>query len=700
MRTKDLHIRHVAATLLIGSLTCASMFPASADSGESGAGDLTGILELGVVTADDADYSFGRYSGIDDDKTVVNGGVDLQFRPGRPDYLRLRGSDLGLNTRRLMLEYGEQGRFDTFLEYRQLPHLILDTAKTPFAGVGSNNLVVAPGASPTSLRALTLETERERLEGGVSVHLDSDWSVSVALRREEKQGTDWVAGALQRIGGGSGAGSGISVGQSYSVILPEPVDQTTTEFDASLDYTGERSQLRLAFHSSIFDNRYASLNWQNPGFTPTGMSTLPTSGRLSLEPDNRFFQINLSGAHQLAETTRINGLMSFGVMQQDEPFLPFGVNTAGGLPRDSLDGEVYVYSLRAGLTSRPWRPLRLKAQYRYDERDNRTPRAAYLYDVMDSGKTPSPAVAVVNEPLSYRKHKASIEAGYRLNRALSTTLGYSYRNVERDNADVDKSAEHEGKARLRWRIQDDLETTLSLLASARDADEYVPEITNQNPLLRKYTLADRDRRKAGFDVAYTPWPELSLGVGTDFVWDDFSDSGLGITDARSMTHTLDIAYRPTPGVLITAFYAHDAIESQQRGSDPGVTPLYEIIFDDTVKTMGVGFQLDDLGDWTFGVNYRYSLGESDIRHRDLDAVGARSRFPTLQNELHAFEVNAGYRISKNTTVRLAAVYENLDAEDWAFDDVPPHPLNQLLTLGNESEDHDAYAFFVAVQHRF
>ncbi len=665
--------------------------------------DFTGTIELGVGQADDANYRYGRYTGIDDSSAYVIGNFDLGFRPGRPDYLKFRGRDLGLDSRWLQLEYGEQGNFETYIEYNQLPHLISESAKTPYVGDGGDNLVVGPGLSPSNLRSIELETERKQVNAGAAVFLPKDWKVSLVVRLEHKEGTVWIGGAVQR----SCCGAGISVGQSYSVILPEPIDQTTTEMDAALEYNGEKSQLRFTFHGSLFDNDNEALRWEEPGFATGGGTTLPPAGQLALPPDNTFFQVGVSGSTLVSETTRLTGLLSVGLMQQDEDFLPYGLSTPGGLPRSSLDGEVYVYSARAAVSSRPFKPLRLNARYRYDERDNRTPKAAYLYDVMDSGKTPQPAVAVVNEPLSYRKHKADIDANYRFNKQWRGLAGYEYRHTERDNADVERSDEHTVKARLAWQPRDDFDAFVRLAESRRDIDDYDAELVNQNPLLRKYNQADRDRTSAGLRVNYAPYENVNLGLGVDVTDDDFTDSELGLTEAESRSYTLDVGYYPSEDVQVTAFYVHDDNESRQQGSDPGVSPLYAVDFDDAIDTIGFGVNVANVWNnrWDLGVNYRYSKGEGDIEHKDLVAPAASSEFPTLKNSLHAIELTANYRWSKQVTLKTAAVYEHFEAEDWAVDDLPALITTgagneRLLTLGTESEDYDVFALMIAVQYRF
>jgi len=751
--------------------------PKTADQAAEELSATTGTIEFGGGYVSDDAYRFGRFTGMHEEGLFAIGAFDVHFRPGRPDYMHLQGGDLGLDSRWLSLKYGEQGRIETLLEYRELPNFTIDSGMTPYQGVGGDTLTLAPGASPDNLLPLSLDTKRERIKAGVGWFPRERWKTSLMVSHENKDGADWIGGALLGTSAGPGQGQGTGVGRAYAVILPEPVDQTTTEIDAALAYNGEQSQWRLNLHGSLFNNGNSSLRWDEPGFSTasgggggngpgdgtgggggngpgdgtgggggngpgdgtgggggngpgggsgSGATTplntlaaaagpgnggsgggggliLPAQGQLALAPDNQFFQIGLSGSTQLNDTTRFTGVLSAGLMQQDDNFLPYGIDgsdaATAALPRDSLDGEVYLYSARATLTSRPTRPLRLKAQYRYDERDDQTDRASYTYDVMDSGT--QSRTAVTNEPRSYRKHKAGLDADYRFSPQWRGSLGYDYHQIERDYSDVEKSREHIGSARLNWRPRDDFDATMRLGTSSREASEYQAVQPNQNPLLRKYNVADRDRDTTGLLLNYAPISEVHIGLSADMTDDDYTDSSLGLTDGTSKTYNLDIGYRPTESLGFAAFYTYDRIKSRQLGSTSLGGLLYRVDFDDQIDTLGLSADMDDVWKgWDLGLTYTYSKGTGDIEHTGIDPGSAGISYPTLENELHRVELSAAVDVNKAARLKLAVIYEDLTADDWALDGYSATPTNGLLTLGNESEDYDVFAFMVALQYRF
>ena len=282
----------------------------------------------------------------------------------------------------------------------------------------------------------------------------------------------------------------------------------------------------------------------------------------------------------------------------------------------------------------------------------------------------------------------------------SGSAGYEYRDTEREYSDVEKSTEHIGKTGLKWRPREDFDATLRLGMSSRDASGYEAELTNQNPLLRKYTLADRDRDQAGLLLNFAPAQNLNIGFSTDLMEDDYTDSDLGLTDADSHNYNLDVSYLPTQDIRLHAFYSHDRIESRQLGS-PATGSFYRVDYDDKVDTFGMGANFEDVWkSWDLGVNYRYSKGIGEIDYTGLSPGLASNSYPDLENELHHIELSAAYDLKSNTRVKFSAIYESMRTDDWALDGISTYPDNQLLTLGNDTEEYDVFAFMVALEHRF
>jgi predicted porin len=124
-------------------------------------------------------------------------------------------------------------------------------------------------------------------------------------------------------------------------------------------------------------------------------------------------------------------------------------------------------------------------------------------------------------------------------------------------------------------------------------------------------------------------------------------------------------------------------------------------YDDKVDTVGLGARFDNVyKGLDLGIDYRYSKGTGETKYSSQSLASGSSSYPDLKNRLHHIELSAGYDLKENTRVKFAAIYENMKTDDWAVDGVPAYPTNQLLTLGNDTENYHVYAFMVSVQHRF
>lgn len=89
---------------------------------------------------------FGNFAGVNSKGFVPFLDFSLQSLPvpasGNVAYWRLEGQRLGLETGRLALEAGEQGRQRVRVQYRRLSSYQFDDARTPLLGAGSAALAL------------------------------------------------------------------------------------------------------------------------------------------------------------------------------------------------------------------------------------------------------------------------------------------------------------------------------------------------------------------------------------------------------------------------------------------------------------------------------------------------------------------------------------------------------------------------------
>jgi MtrB/PioB family decaheme-associated outer membrane protein len=653
----------------------------------------TGELDLGVGTVSDDSFKFGEYNGLNEEGAYLIGNARVIYR-GQEDarYYDLHAHDLGLDTRSVSLSGGLQGHYDLFLRYDELPHFISDSAATPFIGAGNDTLSLPAGwvASDTTagmtalaagLRGVELETQRKRL--GLGAHLlrgprwGPHWEYDVNFRREDRDGARGAGGAFFL----------------KSAQLVRPVDYETDEVDASIAYNSRKLQIQLAYYGSTFRNADESLTWENPF---TSLVAGADRGQQALPPDNQFHQAMVSAGYQVSDQTRVTGDVAIGRMEQDERFLPATLNTTLGpvaLPRDSLDGEVDTLTANLRLSSAVTDRLRLNGSYSYNERNNQTPQADYVWVSTDTFLN---TATRTNLPYSYTRDTFKLGADYRLPKGSRLRAGYEYDAYKRDFQEVDKTEENSLWGKFKWRIDYKTHLSFKYTHANRDASDYnvVTEIDPpENPLLRKYNMADRTRDLIGVHASLSPTETVSFSAGFDYIDDDYDKSDVGLTSAREVSLSADASLILNEKTSMSLFFNHEQIESRQNGQSFSVVN-WSAKNDDTITTAGIGIKYQPIEDkLDIGADYTRSHSRGEI------SVSG-SEFPDLDTERDTLKLYATYRIKEDMSLHAAYWYEHYDSDDWALDGVDPDTVGNVLSLGEASPSYNVNALGLSVRYSF
>lgn len=653
-------------------------------------------FEWGMGYVSDDSYKFGKYTGLQDDGLYIIGNIRLRRLGDQGEYNDLTATNLGLDSRNFLYKFGKQGNFDAYLEYDQLPSFNIDSGVTPYTNPGEADLTLPSGFTMTNLDSyqdLSAETERRGINAGYSFVPRTNWRIGLNVGHETKKGIGIMGGPL-------GSATTLSpVGETASVLLPTPIDYITDKLEVGADYADKQKQFKVAYKMSMFKNNEDVLTWENP-FPDTDKADV---GQMALAPDNQFHQISISGGYALTETTKLTGLLSRGLMLQDERFLPYTINPDLDplpLPIDSLDGKIQLTSARLSLTSRPSRPLRLKASYKYDERNNDTPIEQYNYYVLDSARIRS----VINEPLSYKKHKLDLTAQYRFNTYVDTLIGYEYDQAKREFSDVEDNQENKIKGEVKLYPMDTLDFTVKASRMDRNASDYQAENPLQNPLLRKYYLADVNQTIAGVSVGYQPNSLVSISLSGDWVKEDYSDSALGLTEAERPVYTADLSLHPTNDLSLHAFYTREDYDTKQTGFGPYGRETTETNWfaniEDKIDTVGVGIKLMKLGGKVdLGADAVYTKADSET-FTFMEGVTSIP-YPSLSNELRRINLYALYQHTKDIAVKFSYLHEEFKSTDWALDGTNPlSASDNMILLGNESPNYDNDVVMMTLIHHF
>lgn len=701
---------------------------------------------VGYSTTDSA--KFGEYTGLNTDGPFGIG--NFRFRHRSPydsdetSYYELTGRNLGLDSRSVRGKFGEQGTYDVFLDYDEIPHFIFNDAVTPYLGAGGGNLTLPPnweaaattdgfGTLGTDLREVDIETKRKRFTGGVTWRLAPEWSIGAQFRHEDKEGKDTIGGAF-----------GTNGGNPSTAILPEPIDYQTDIVDLNLQYAGKRSQVQLGYEFSAFKNKTDRLRFQNAYSTngrgaPWAPETgYPTGfGEFALPPDNTAHHVAITGAYNLDETTRVTAHGAYGRLEQDEDFLPYSAipalqaSVTTPLPRDSAEAKINTWFADLGVSSRPMPKLDVSASYRFDRRDNQTPQDVFVRIRADAEDQPAGldnGNARINLPYDYTKHVADVEAGYRVLPQTRASVGYEFEYVDREFQEVSETREHTISGRVSSSPFPFANGWLEYGHAIRNGSTYVdneiflqghteaflqtlpPDQRFENhPAMRKFPLADRTRDFVNASLDLFPQDEVTVGLRAGYARADYDESELGLTKTSNLHATIDISYSPSDVLTSFAYVTYEQLERDQRGHswNPFTAPSltnpgqrWSVDSTDDVLTTGVGFN------WQIIRNVLALTGDYTFSHADTRIEpqgGADLTFaplPDIETTLHSVGARLGYTFAPAATLNLAYRFETLATHDFAVDNIEPDTIPFVLWIGEDSPNYSANVYGISVSLRF
>lgn len=481
-------------------------------------------VEFGLGYVSDDSYQFGEYNGLQRQGVygilnfLLSGGA--AYDSDSAVRWRLSGSNLGLDSREIRMEVGEQGRYRVNLSFDSLRRNRSDSYQTPYLGDGTSVLTLpsnwlAPrvpqvNANNINFRSLDpansqgpalvggvlvqptpaqlvqlnnilatdtaafhnvdLYTKRESTDIGFRYQLSRHWDVMVGAQNEHKEGLKPMSTVSSQV-------------SEFAAVIPDRIDQDTQQYNVGLNYTDSNLYVQMAYYGSIYQNNVDSMTWQD-------VNNLARFATMSSAPSNQFHQFSVTGGYRFSPHTRLVVSSSYARNTQNETFLNDPALPLG-LPVSSLDGLVVTKTFNARLTSRPVDGLNLNFGYKYDDHDNRTPVNTYFFQ--DANEARAAGASAFNAVLGLAPNTLGSNINIYANRAYSKKLnqfdasadyaitanqtvkaGFQHQQIERgcngswiNCADAPKTRENTGQ--LEWRMSafDNVSASLSWAESRR-----------------------------------------------------------------------------------------------------------------------------------------------------------------------------------------------------------------------------------------
>ncbi len=555
----------------------------------------------------------GRFDGMTDDGGYLL--LDGSFRK-RDDkdgtWVTMDVRNLGLDSRELSLGYEKQGNWGISLEYNQIPSDDPKTYITGVTGIGTTQLqygstVAAAGAANINIQnslypatnEVHLGTERDITKLNLKKVFSPGLDVQVSFRHEEKKGEQlWGRG----------------VNPEFAV---QPIDWTTEQLDAIVNYKSGALSLTGGYSGSWFDNANSFVDTIGgsqtlaAGANYTGAQTV-----LSLPLDNQAHQLYLNGAYKFSPMTRGTFKVAYTHATQNDSLDAYtnallatgstGTSTAAVPVQHDLDAVVDTTVGHLGLTSQVTQDLSVQAKLRYNNRNNKTNE-----QTIGTGGTTSYV------PRDFKDTEANLEATYQLPNGYSVTAGLDYQKTSRDLEFA--AGVYEGTVKLR-RDNDDttlrlegrkslsetLDGSLALLHTKRSGSAWMDAETecsgsltvpgfigqcvlnNGNPIggtvyydvsattvnwLNPFYWASRDRNKIRMTMDWNPTNRFGLQLDLEHSKDDYTAAKVGLQDGSDDLITLDGSFKVNKDWQLNGWYSYDVSKAHHIGMtyDPRTT---------------------------------------------------------------------------------------------------------------------------------
>ncbi|MGE6568540.1 MtrB/PioB family decaheme-associated outer membrane protein [Shewanella vesiculosa] len=643
----------------------------------------TGTVGVGIGynSEDDVQSANAFHSS---NQTAGKVDADIRYRGSDGYQANVAANNLGMDNGRMEIDVGKLGLYRINLGYRSIATYQSNNALSPYQNIGSDNLTLASnwitaGASSdmpmlySSLNPFELSLKRERAGLGFEYQTESMFTTYVNFQREEKTGTKITSGSFF----------------TQSMMLPEPVDYTTDILNAGIKLRGDNWFTSINYNGSVFSNNNQQLGFDS-AFNPTFGAQ--NRGYIALDPDNEAHTISLLGQYN-DSITSLSGRLLLGQMTQDQQLTQLGYSYS--LPADSIDAKVDITGMTLKAVTKLSRAWRLTGSYDYNDRENNTQIEQWtqisISDV--TGKVRD------NTPYDLTTHRAKLSTDYRISHGIKLDAGYDFRRDERSNQGRETTDDNNVWARLRLNNFDMWDMWLKGSFSKRDGSEYKASESSsaeQNPLLRRYYLADRDRTQIEARVNHSPMDNLNVDFGVRYALDDYTNTQIGLTESKDTNYDININYMINDDINASTFYNHQIITSAQSGSANLNIATWQAEIEDTVDVVGAGLSYNNLMDsrLRLGVDYTYSDSDSTTQVRQ----GISGDYGDYFAKVHNINVYAQYQATEKVALRIDYKMEKyLDNDD--ANDIEPDTIWNVMSFGNLQHDYTAHMIMLNVSYK-
>lgn len=719
------------ATLVTGAAGARAQTPPPATQGATFTSQTGGWVDFGAR---------GTWSSGDEDRfqrfrDLGDGGFLDRLRWTRESSLYLfhaEADNAGRRDQRYLGLFEQTGKLRASFQWDQIPLRISSDTRTPYTVEGPGVLRLEDSiqrgieAGQLTLAAVvplagTFETDYRRDIADARIWFSPREDVDIRGRVSTARKEGWMPW-------------GAPFGFNLAVEVPAPIDHRTTDARMEVEWTQGTSLLRVSYDGSWFQNDIERLIWDNP--IRLTDSTNPnayvagngtSSGRMSLWPSNQMHTVGAAGSFALPRRTRVTANVALGAATQNAEVLPHTINTA--IPsleraRERADADARISVANVAMTSRPARGWSFTARYRLHDRDNET--APFEIDRrvrLDQVAEPSEHGP---EFFSLTRQNIDLEAAYAPVRFTSVRVGYAHARLDRTHRIFDHTSENTIRASVDTTGNAYVSLRAQVERSARtghDFDLEALEAVGEQPGMRHYDVADRDRTRFTAMATVTPVSFAGINAAITVGNDDYDESlfGLRENDHRVYSAGFDLT---AAAALLSVSYSHERYDSFQlsRQANPGeqfTNPLRDWGIDagERVNSILTRLELGPIIPRTQVVltydfsrsetDYLYELGSPDAERTlpegsPVTVLPPVSQLPQVNNQLHTARLETRYFLNSRFAVGFVYLYEQYRVEDFALGDetIRRIDLPNGLLMYYRYRPYDAHSLWARITYVF
>lgn len=641
---------------------------------------------------------FGQYNGLRRNDTYLLLDLDYIKRDDATGtWTTLQGRDLGLDTREVQFGQQKQGDWKYSLEYNEMVRHDPRTINTSLIGAGSTSPLVSRLATVGSGDELNLNLKRKNVTVSVEKWLSKSLQFEASFKNEDKNGARLFGNGFNCPSGAAPAPTcttaATGINQWALLMLPEPINSTTKQFDARLNYSNDKLLLSGGYYGSFYNNEYTSMsatvdgNLNNPLGAPMGGAGLSSGLRsilqlpIALPPDNQAHQVFLSGNYAFTPTTRANFKYAYSHASQTDNYSSFG-NAPNG--RTNLGGSIDTSLYQFGLTSRPMPKLSLLANVRYEDRNDKTPIAYYNIEGTK---------IFTNGNYSPKRLNGKLEATYQLPAGYRATLGADYESLDRSSfvptnsvaglSGLRQKTEESGyRMELRRSMSETLTGAVGYQSSNRSGSGWLkpnPELgvteTSNSAIYSRtaifpMSMVDRQRDKLKASADWAATEQLSVQFMIEWGEDKFSaPTTKGLNSSHMAFYGIDLAYILSDAWKLTGYWSRGD-QTMYVDHSTGYMAALRNLSD----TYGVGVKGKPTSRLDIGADLTLTDDKNEY-NQGLDASASAANktllatsggLPDVTFRQFTVKMFGKYALQKNSAVRLDLIHQHTKMNEWTW----------------------------------